>query len=246
MRNVSISLLIMPLLLVSLSGVLHAQNDGEQVCIVTLIGQNRNRTVAGAVNTECDERNPVQWHDPPWGNWGVSSNYGKKDDTDQFRGWKWKDGPSTKKQWNSCTTNREKFRARNCAYYNASNCTKQASSSVVVHGQMQYRRSSRPCPKHRSVPTDGCKYAGVQPVSQSPNYMTLYELDSPDSDDLVETLYFPGTSLTLTGCTHSGCPEKTTNWLSMTSSTSAATDVRAQLRMKAKARLDSFCDWDWN
>lgn len=50
MRNVNISLLILPLLLVSLSGVLLAQSGREEVCIVTLIGQNRNRTVAGAVN----------------------------------------------------------------------------------------------------------------------------------------------------------------------------------------------------
>ncbi len=242
MRNVNISLLILPLLLVSLSGVLHAQSGREEVCIVTLIGQNRNRTVAGAVNTECG----AGWHSAPWGNWGVSSNYGRKQDTDQFRGWKWKDGPSTKKQWNSCTTKKEKFRAPSYLYYNASNYTTQASSGVVIHGERHYRFAPRLCRQYSEEPTPGCRGASRRTFSQSSNYMTVYELDKPDSDDLIETLYFPGTSITFGTCTRDGCPEKTSGWRTMSSSTSREADLRAQLRMKGKARLESSCDWDWN
>ena len=242
MRNVSISLLILSLLLVSLSGVLHAQSGREEVCIVTLIGQNGNRTVAGAVNKACGAGS----HSAPWGNWGVSSNYGRNQDTDQFRGWKWKDGPSTKKQWNSCTTKKEQFRAPSYRYYNASNYTTQASSGVVIHGERHYRFAPRLCRQYSEEPTPGCRGASRKTFSQSDNYMTVYELDWPDSDDLIETLNFPGTSITFGTCTQNGCPEKTSGWRSMSSSTSREADLRAQLRMKGKARLESSCDWDWN
>ena len=86
-------------------------------------------------------------------------------------------------------------------------------------------------------------------VSQSSNYMTVYELDRPDSDDLVETLYFPGTSLTLANCNYEGCPERTSSWVDMSSSTSSTVDVEADLRMKAKAQIEGYCDtgdWNWD
>lgn len=73
--------------------------------------------------------------------------------------------------------------------------------------------------------------------------MTIYELDW-NGNDLVETLYFPGTSVTLTGCSHDDCPEKKTGWSNMTSNTSPPAQVEAQLRMKAKATLHGYCDWD--
>ena len=81
-------------------------------------------------------------------------------------------------------------------------------------------------------------------VGQASNHMSLYELDRGDGNSLVETLYFPGTSVTLTGCTKEGCPEKTTGWVSMTSSTSSTARVEAELRMKARAYFQA-CDWSW-
>jgi hypothetical protein len=81
-------------------------------------------------------------------------------------------------------------------------------------------------------------------VIQNNNFMTLYELDSPDSDDLVETLYFPRTSVTLT-CTEQGCSEKKTGWVRMTRSSSSTAHVEAELRMTAIAQQQGGCDWSW-
>lgn len=119
MRNFRSALLVLTFLLVAHSGILSAQVFGEEACVITLEGQNRNRTVAGAINVECGPFSiSPEIHSAPFGNWGVSSNYSSRvQDTDQFRGWKHEDGPLTKRQWNSCTTAKIKFKAPNCEYY---------------------------------------------------------------------------------------------------------------------------------
>lgn len=69
--------------------------------VIAFKSENRDRTVSGYLDAECASvRIPVQWHDPPWGNWGVSSNYGSKENGDQFKGWEPK---GRQRQWNSCT-----------------------------------------------------------------------------------------------------------------------------------------------
>ena len=251
MNNSHVTLLILTFSLILTPGSLPAQSTDEESAVIILTGQNRSRTLAGALNVECGY--DTEPHSAPFGNWGVASNYGEISDTDQFRGWKYEGGPRTKLHWNSCTTRKSEYQAPNCSYYNANSCTTQASSATVTHGVMAYRTSSTPCPSPGTVGNErgrGCRvFEGVR-VSQTSNHMTLYELDgwfggpSGDGHDLVETLYFPGTSLTLTGCTHDGCPERTTGWFDMTSSTSATILVDADLRMKAKATLHGFCDWD--
>ena len=245
MKNCCLTLLALVFLLVTAAGSVPAQ-DTEQTCVIVLKGQNQNRTVAGAVNEECGD----DWHTAPWGNWGVASNYGDITDTDQFPGWKHLDGPPTKKQWNSCTTQVPEFRAPNCTYYNASEgitgCMTQRSYGIATHGQMSYQLTPEACDPDvpgATPPTYiGCQEQGS--VGQTSNYTTLYELDW-DGNDLVETLYFPGISVTLTGCDHDGCPEKPSGWVDMTSSTSSSAVVEAELRMKASAYLQGSCDWNW-
>ena len=257
-------LTLLNLAFVVAAGPVSAQdfNNEEQVCVVTVEGQNQNRTVAGAINTECKDYNPpFNFHDPPFGNWGVSSNYSSQlRDTDQFRGWSHEDGPPTKRQWNSCTTERPKFAPPNSRYYNAPDKygnphMTQARSDVVTHGRMFYRYVLTYClPNPGSDPppsesqTNGCRVAQGLRVEERPeNYMTLYELDWPDRSELVETLYFPATSLTLTSCNNDRCREKATRWLPMTRSTSSTAHVKAELRMKASATLErSSCEWDWD
>lgn len=250
MKNTCLTLPALVSLLVSAGGGMPAPASDVQTCVVVLTGQNQKRTVAGSVNTECDDVSIIgPYHDPPWGNWGVSSNYGGITDTDQFRGWKHKDGPPTKKQWNSCTTDREKFRAPNCSYYNAPKgttpCMTQRSYGIATHGQMSYRTTSEACipvvPGSFPLPYTGCRDQGVRSVGQDSNYMTLYELDEPDSDDYVDRIFFPGTYVTLTGCDHDGCPEKTSGWVKKRSSNTA----NAELRMKASAYLEGSCGWGW-
>ena len=250
MKKVWYAFLLLIFSLVLTPGTLPAQSTDEEAVIVTLTGQNRNRTVAGVIQTECDPvAYPVQWHDPPWGNWGVDSNYGGRSDTDQFRGWQHEDGPPTKLQWNSCTLGNPNFAAPNCQYYNANGCMTQETeplSSVVTHGQMSYRYSATACPTPGTVGNEqgnGCLDLEGTQASQTSNHMSLFELDV-EGDDAIERLYFPGTSVTFTGCTYEGCPERTSGWVDVSSDTSSAVDVDAQLRMKARATLQGFCDWD--
>jgi hypothetical protein len=50
----------------------------------------------------------------------------------------------------------------------------------------------------------GCADLNGQPLNLRQNFMTVYELDTPDSDDLVESLYFPDLAVVLR-CTPEGC-----------------------------------------
>ncbi|MYC81380.1 MAG: hypothetical protein F4X19_04700 [Acidobacteria bacterium] len=235
--------------------LLLAQQQGDLYCAVTYKGQNRNRTVAGAVNVECGDG---EIHSTPFGNWGVVSFYGGKSDTDQFRGWKWLDGPSTKKQWNSCTTDLAQYHPPNCAYYNDKGCTTQRSNDVVTHGTVTYR-SKNQCPQYLDPDNPkppGCANQASATVTK--NNMSLYELDGwrlgrpgPNDDDFVENLYFPSTTVTFTNCNYDGCSEKTSAWKQMTGSSSSSADVRAEIRMRAKAQVVGYCDtgnsdWNWD
>ena len=210
MRSINCKLLFPAVLAAICTSMLSAQSTDEEFCVITIKGQNRNRIVAGSIATECaDVFFPVQWHDPPWGNWGVSSNYSSTlTDTDQFRGWKHKDGPTTKLQWNSCTVTAA-FAPPNSEYYNSDDSRYQTSDATVTHGMYSFR-SSVSCPDSEDYyadPPAGCSSFSGFTAMETENYMTIYELDFLDGDDLIETLYFPGTSVTLTSCSHDGCPE---------------------------------------
>ncbi len=50
----------------------------------------------------------------------------------------------------------------------------------------------------------GCADLNGQPLNVLRNFMTVYELDTPDPDDLVESLYFPDLAVILR-CTPDGC-----------------------------------------
>ena len=134
MRKPCFRLLVLTFVITTITDVLLAQY-GYEACVVVLKGQNRNRTVAGAVNKECGVI-----HDAPWGNWGVNSNYGPVYDGDQFKGWKPK---GVQHQWNSCTTDRPKFRAPNCDFYLGSGCNEQYSNNVVTHGIVRVQTQVR-------------------------------------------------------------------------------------------------------
>lgn len=246
---------LLPLLLLAAADVLPAQQQrDEEACVVTIKGENRNRTVAGTIDQECGNGGSGLLgrlgHSAPWGNWGVSSNYSTDvKDEDQFRGWKWLDGPRTKKQWNSCTSG---FPPPDRRYYNASNFRTQSSSAPVTHGERSYRTNVVSCQQAytEGEPLSGCSGLTGNRVIKPENHITIYELDKPDGDDLVETLYFPGTSITFRNCTRHDCPEQVTSWVGVTRDTSTAAQVDAQLSMKASATLIGYCgepeDWDSN
>ena len=253
----SLALAVLTLLLAAAGSVPAA----EQACIVVLEGQNRNRTVSGAVNVECGP--PEETHTAPFGNWAVSSNYSPLlENGDQFRGWKPLGDRSTEQHWNSCTTREETYRAPNCDLYNGAgpegNCRTQSSPARVTHGRLYYRTRGglESCPAEVAVTTPathhGCRQQGGS-VRQTSNSMTLYELDGwlaglpGDGHDRVATLRFPGTSVTLSDCGYDGCPEQASDWVGMgkAASSSSSAPVTAELRMTARAYLEGFCDWSW-
>ena len=227
------------LVLVSLLSTDIAIAQGPQeYCEVTVTGRNRNRLIDGAVNVECG----YDIHSAPLGNWGVSSNYGDEEDTDQFRGWQHEDGPPTKLQWNSCTTWVEQYQPPSTAYYTPPTYTDQRSADDVRHGFYRFRMNHRRCPRINGRPTvrgPGCSNLNGYSIIEN-NYMSLYELDW-DGDDFVTTLYFPSPSLTFSGCDRNGCSDLRTPWKDPTSSTNPGTGVTAEMRVIVETRLRSLC-----
>ena len=193
-----------------------------QVCRISASGLNRNRRVTGSISAEC----PGNFiHTSPFGNWGVTSNFGQKQDDHQFQGWchdtlvcdnrgncrtECRDGWY---EWNSCTDASE-FRPPNCTLYNDNNCTSQASPlGVNVHGTRSIDVPVR-CPADTngdSVSDDGgC--ADLKFFANGTNFMSLYELDPGSTDDLIQTLYFPDAPVPL-ACNVFGCPAAQSAWV---------------------------------
>jgi hypothetical protein len=83
-----------PVFLCSLVQLIPASLYAGQ-CVFQVRMVNHNRYVY-KTEQECGI-----FHSSPWGNWGVSSNVGVKEDRNQFRGWYPQDGHL---QWNSCST----------------------------------------------------------------------------------------------------------------------------------------------
>ncbi|HET8550520.1 MAG TPA: hypothetical protein VFL57_21060 [Bryobacteraceae bacterium] len=216
-----------------------------QVCRVSTSGLNQNRRVMGPIHTEC----PPNIHTPPFGNWGVSSNFGPKYDGHQFQGWchnsricdndgncrtDCRDGWY---EWNSCTDVRL-YQPPNCTLYNAENCTQQATvTGINVHGRRVVDVPVR-CPADSDG--DGVSDRGgcgdVLTFSNGTNFMSLYELDPVTGDDLVQTLYFPESPLTM-NCDVWGCPAVVSGWMQpgFYQSPSAPAKVYAEMAMRVDA-----------
>jgi len=192
-----------------------------QVCRVSTSGLNRNRRVMGPIHTEC----PLALHTPPFGNWGVTSNFGQKRDDHQFQGWCHEtqvcdnNGNCRKDcldgwwEWNSCT-DIPQYKAPNCTLYNDAGCTEQITTTGVnVHGTRTVDLTVR-CPLDTSgdgiADEGGC--ADVRTFSNGTNFMSLYELDPITGDDLVQSVYFPDNPVTLT-CDAWGCEPAQTGWV---------------------------------
>ncbi len=177
--------------------------------------------MTGPVDTEC----PSSVHTAPFGNWGVTSNFGGKVDGHQFDGWCHNsvvcDNSGACRtyctsgwyQWNSCTSD-PLYRAPNCSLYNTPDCRSQASvTGVNIHGTMEVDVPVG-CP--RDVDADGVADEGgcrdVPVYDHGPNFMSLYELDPYSPDMLVQTLYFPATPVA-TGCGVYGCGAFGSEWV---------------------------------
>jgi hypothetical protein len=118
-----------------------------QTCRLQVSGLNRNRIGYGPFDQECDTGLPWPFrHSVPFGNWGVTSNYGPKIDGYQFQGWCRRDyvcynnGECAIRcnddcyEWNSCTVD-WRYSPPNCSLYNYNNCwAQQTDRPEGVHG----------------------------------------------------------------------------------------------------------------
>lgn len=145
-----------------------------------------DRRVPGAVNAECsgDQINcfPFLGHSVPWGNWGVDSNGGSRQNTFQFAGWRSIDNQL---QWNSCTG---EFPPPDADKYNDDNSTKQITTSGVewYGGLPGGAAPDTPC---SDVGLDGLV------VTSTGNWMEMWELDGCDEDEFVARAEYPDTTL---------------------------------------------------
>jgi uncharacterized protein (TIGR03437 family) len=223
-----------------------------QVCRLSVAGLNRARRAMGAIHAEC----PALFtpHTPPFGNWGVTSNFGMKADSHQFDGWchdTWvcnnlgicrTDCTDGWFEWNSCTDD-PLYRPPNCTLYNAADCTEQASTKGVnVHGTKVIDLAAA-CPSD----TDGdgiADHGGCSAVtgySPGTNFLSIYELDPGTSDELIQTVYFPETPVSLQ-CGVFGCPPAGSDWVGPVAYDSPSSPPKIHAEMAAVVNWAAFLD----
>ena len=221
-----------------------------QTCRLSVAGLNRARRVTGPAHAEC----PAPFHTAPFGNWGVTSNFGNKKDDHQFQGWChetyvcnnigicWTDCRDGWYEWNSCTDD-SLYRPPNCFLYNANNCTEQVSATGSnVHGTTVIDLPAA-CP----VDVDGDGFAnrggcaGITSYSPGRNFMSLYELDFPAGDDLVQTMYFPDTPVSLE-CGVFGCKPAGSSWVAPIAYDSPISPAKVYAEMATAVNWGTFLD----
>lgn len=148
---------------------------------------NAARHVVGEVNAEC----PPSWHSAGWGNWGVSSNWGGVNNTDQFRGWK---PEGSQGQWNSCT--QDHIRDTDNIWYNHDHNGNGLGDDQYIDTAWIYTGGQidmfADCPMDTDgdgqCDTGGCLDLNSSWFSVGGQFLSLYELDW-DGDDFITTLY---------------------------------------------------------
>ncbi|MBL8175808.1 MAG: hypothetical protein JNK48_14125 [Bryobacterales bacterium] len=221
-----------------------------QVCRLSVAGLNRERKVMGPVSAEC----PDPLHSAPFGNWGVTSNFGGKLNGRQFDGWCHdiriceNDGACRNVcrdgwyEWNSCTTN-ARFQPPNCTLYNAKDCTEQASTTGINVLGTQTADIAVSCPSaspgSASLDRGGCN--DVRNYSRTNNFMSLYELDPVTGDELIQTMYFPALLVDLK-CNAWGCPPTGSNWLAPLGYDSPVSPAKVFAEMAMVVNSGTFLD----
>jgi hypothetical protein len=198
-------------------------------CVVRVELVNHNR-YAYHTAEECE----AGFHSVPWGNWGVNSNAGRRTDTDQFKGWhqpcsqtkvEWN---SCSSRFQYRTADYLNFPDPNlylgyplfypwrddyswndfvAPFGNATNVDQYSPCGWNIYGSVQL---TFPVGARTDTNGDGifdkggCLDLQGKPLTLTGNFMSVYELDSPDPDDLIQTMLFPDLTTTLR-CTVDTC-----------------------------------------
>ena len=238
---------------VVLLGVLPANLSAQGFCHISYSGVNKNRKVMGPVSAEC----PDEGHSVPFGNWGVTSNVGHKVDGHQFQGWckdHWACDNNDEcgrhctdwrgwYEWNSCTT-WSRWKPPNNTLYNSNAFTQQVTTrGTNTHG-------STATYVYVSCPTDSngdgiCDAGGCDELSSfsSSNWMTLYELDFADDDEVVQSMYFPSVTVSLS-CTAMSCSSATSSWVSPNRYDTPTSPALVNAKAATKVNWGRFVDRD--
>ncbi len=255
-------LLMMIGLSVVLLGVLpgNLSAEAQGVCQISYSGLNKARKVMGPVATECGHDGawppPGFPHSVPFGNWGVTSNIGHKIDGHQFNGWchnSWvcdNDGNCDTHcqdgwyEWNSCTTYSQ-WEPPNRTLYNSNGNTQQ----VTTRGENTHGTVATDIPVNCPTDSDGDGYcdtggcADVHQFTSSGSFMTLYELDGWDDDEVVQSLYFPAVSVPL-DCTPTSCSPTKSPWVSPSRYDTLSWPALVDAKLAVKALRGWFSDRD--
>jgi len=203
-----------------------AAHPQTATCVVIGSGDNQNRKALAPVWEP-----GVGWHHiiaechfphtPPWGMWGVASNVGQKLSHGQFEGW----GPmweEIKRQWNSCTRDWPPNPASELTYYNCTwdSTLETFTQQCTIHGINNNGSVTDwygvECPRQNSAGAyvrGGCSDLNGSGVTVGQNFMSVYEMDRPDGDDLIQTMYFPNLSVTFS-CDVFSCAPVRSAWVS--------------------------------
>lgn len=221
-----------------------------QICRLSVAGLNRNRRVSGEISAEC----PDPLHTAPFGNWGVTSNFGLRRNGRQFEGWcnntricdnagncrtECRDGWY---EWNSCTTH-VLFRPPNCTLYNDRDCTTQISVTGVNVLGTQSVDIPVTCP---ALAPAGDRYErggclDVRSYARTDNFMSVYELDPITGDELIQTLYFPSLLVT-PSCTVWDCQAAGSDWVAPIAYDSPAAPPKIFAEMAMVINSATFLD----
>ena len=181
-------------------------------CTADLAFYNLSRGIHGDVNAECPE-DPGP-HSVPWGNWGVDSNYGGREDGHQFPGWEPQlDGTY---EWNSCT------RILDPNHFNARQWTQVDRGTRNLYAVARHQSPS-------GYTCESWLSGGLYTIVGE--FMKLYELDGGGiffgGDDWVTTLLYSGINIPVT-CTG---PWACTGWSAAVSPYSGTADVTADIQL---------------
>ena len=175
------------------------------------------------IREECDTLLP-DWleHSAPFGNWGVNSTWGSRQDGNQFRGWK----PSGwQRQWNSCTP---QYPPPSSDHYNAEGGWSQRanpqSSEHYASGWVLRGSSGLSC----RYMHDGAVW------TSSNNYMKLYELDKNDRDERVATISYGDIRVQIT-CRDTWDCQGESEWASPTYVNPSSSEVFAKIQVRVQS-----------
>ena len=186
-------------------------------CGVYTSFSNADRHLFGDVSEECGPG-----HTPPWGNWGVDSPHGSRQDANQFAGWKPLGGH---RQWNSCTTN-SPWRPGDVGHWNFYN-----HPPVQRIEQIADPDNSNVYASNNFHLSGTCENVMGGVFIYTGLYMKLYELDGGGpfggQDDHVTTLNYGSVSIPMSCAGAWSCTGQS-GWISPISGNS---DVTANIRL---------------